>query len=182
MSTSNIRYYSFQKTDQLFFDTNIWLTINNPFGNEVGEKTRVYTNAYREIITKGIKICIDVIVLSEFINRSARLRFELWKAEYPEREELNFKKYRATEDYKESIQAIESAVQTILMDCRPINTAFSSFNLTEIISDYGNGQYDFNDLIIGEVCKANNLVLVTDDGDFRGMPISILTYNRKLLS
>jgi predicted nucleic acid-binding protein len=180
-NAKNIRSYSFQKTDRLFFDTNIWLEINNPFGNETGEKVRVYSNAYREIITQGIKIFIDVVVLSEFINRTTRLSFAQWVDEDPDRKEIQFKKYRTTSEFTSTKKAIESAVQTILMDCKPIETGFSSFDLSALISNFGLGQFDFNDLVIVETCKAYHLVLVTDDGDFQSSSIPILTYNHKLL-
>ncbi len=181
-NAKNIRSYSFQPTDRLFFDTNIWLDINNPFGNEIGEKVRVYSNAYREIITHGIKIFIDVVVLSEFINRTAHLSYAQWVEESPNRKEIEFKKYRSTSDFANTKKVIETAAQTILIDCKPIETGFSSFNLTALISNYCLGQYDFNDLVIVETFKAHHLVLVTDDADFQGSSIPILTYNRKLLS
>lgn len=181
MAPTNIRTHAFAKTDRVFFDTNIWLRINNPFAPERGEKVRVYSNAYREIINLDLKIHIDIVVLSEYINRLSRMRFDIWKGENPDLGEMEFKEYRGTDDFTEAAETIKLSVNEILMDCKPINTNFSSFNLTRLMDDFGNGKKDFNDLLIVEDCTKNNLVLVTDDIDFHGMPISILTYNQKLL-
>lgn len=181
MSTTNIRSYSFGPEDRLFFDTNIWLEISNPFANAHGEKARVYSKAYQEIIHKGIKIFIDICVISEFINRCARLRFEQWKEENSNSAQVSFKTYRATDDYTETIRAVENAAQSFMADCAPLNTPFSHSALRRLISECGNSRHDFNDLLIAEVCKAHKLTLVTDDGDFRDLPIPILTYNSNLL-
>jgi predicted nucleic acid-binding protein len=182
MTTNNIRSYTFQKSDRLFFDTNIWLAINNPFGHRVDERAKAYSNAYREIITLGLKIFIDVNVLSEFINRSTRQRFELWKEEDLTRREVDFKTYRSSEDYKDTRQAVAAATQTILVDCVAVDTLLSRIDLVQMISDFGNGQFDINDQLIVEVCRANHFMLVTDDSDYRGVSVPILTYNRRLLS
>jgi len=182
MTANNIRSHTFQKTDRLFFDTNIWLAINNPFGHQVDERARAYSNAYLEIITLGLKIFIDVNVLSEFINRSTRQRFELWKEEDLKRRDVEFKTYRSSQDYKETRQSVAAAVQTILLDCEAVDTLLARINLVQLINDFAKGKYDFNDQLIFEVCRANHFVLVTDDSDYRGMAIPILTYNRKLYS
>jgi hypothetical protein len=50
-----------------------------------------------------------------------------------------------------------------------------------LIDDYGDGKSDFNDLVLVELCKSKALKLVTDDGDFKGKDITILTANKKLL-
>jgi predicted nucleic acid-binding protein len=181
MALTNIRTYSFTKTDRVFFDTNIWLRINNPFAPEWNEKVKVYSNAYRDIINLNLKIHIDAVVLSEYINRLSRMRFDIWKVENPGDREIEFKKYRASVDFVRAAEAIELSVNEILMDCKPIDTNFSGINLVKLMDDFSGGEKDINDLLIVENCTKNNLVLVTDDADFRGMPIPILTYNQNLL-
>jgi predicted nucleic acid-binding protein len=42
------------------------------------------------------------------------------------------------------------------------------------------GKQDFNDLLIGEICRRNKLTLVTDDEDFSSQGIPILTANALL--
>ena len=40
---------------------------------------------------------------------------------------------------------------------------------------------DFNDKLITEICRNDDLVLLTNDADFASAPIDILTANPKLL-
>jgi len=43
------------------------------------------------------------------------------------------------------------------------------------------GNSDFNDLVLVELCRSKGFMLVTDDGDFKGKGITVLTANRRLL-
>jgi predicted nuclease of predicted toxin-antitoxin system len=49
------------------------------------------------------------------------------------------------------------------------------------MTDYESGNADFNDQIIAELCRKKQLTLITDDGDFHGQDIAILTANKRLL-
>ena len=50
----------------------------------------------------------------------------------------------------------------------------------EFLDEFTAGEMDFNDIIIRNVCSSNNLILVTDDGDFKNCSnITILTANYK---
>ncbi len=183
MTASNIRSYLFTRTDRLFFDTNIWLTINNPFGGERNERVKAYTLAYRQILTQGLRIFIDVTVLSEFINRTSRMGFELWKSkDLGRRKDTKFKDYRNTKDYQPTIKVICSVVQSILIDCTLVNTNLAGMPISTLISSLEKGNSDFNDLLVEEICKMNNFTLVTDDADYAGTAVQILTYNQKLLN
>lgn len=51
-----------------------------------------------------------------------------------------------------------------------------------IISKYGSGNYDFNDLVFGEICKANDFILVTNDHDFCTTDVNILTANKHMFN
>lgn len=175
----NIRQYSFTARDQLFFDANIWYFIHGPQGDPSDNRQKVYSNAYKEIISNGSRIFLDVLVLAEFINRFARFHHNLWKE--VNKIESNFKVYRDTEDYKEVAKQILAAVTIILVDSRPIESSFTQMNLQNIVNKFGEGDSDFNDLIIEEICRSYHFVLVTDDADYRGTNIPVLTCNRNLL-
>ncbi len=49
------------------------------------------------------------------------------------------------------------------------------------VDEYAAGESDFNDQIIAVLCKRKGLKLVTDDGDFHGQGIPVVTANRRLL-
>jgi predicted nucleic acid-binding protein len=51
-----------------------------------------------------------------------------------------------------------------------------------LIDEYAAGNSDFNDQVLTTLCKRSGLKLVTDDGDFKGRGIPIITANQKLLA
>ena len=77
----DITTYKFTAKDRLFLDTNIWLynycescSVSPSYRPEVDS----YSQALQDIHEKKSRIHIDVLVVSEFINRYARLK---WKQE-----------------------------------------------------------------------------------------------------
>ncbi len=53
--------------------------------------------------------------------------------------------------------------------------------IDDLLNDYATGSYDFNDQMITDLCKRKGLKLITNDGDFKGQGIPILTANNRLL-
>jgi len=180
MPANNIQRYSFTNQDRLFFDTNIWLYIYGPQGPSGERRQRIYSNAFRDIISLGIKIYIDVLVLSEFVNRTARFHYDLWCDE--NQTSVDYKDFRSMAEFKEIASGIEKDAQLILVDSKLIETGFTRMDLKTLLKTFENNQQDFNDLIIINVCHTNHLTLVTDDGDYGGANIPILTSNSRLLN
>ena len=54
--------------------------------------------------------------------------------------------------------------------------------MNDLLDDYAVGGFDFNDQVIAQLCKDKGLTLITNDGDFKGQDVTILTANRRLLS
>ncbi len=174
-----IQQYPFSESDRLFFDTNVWLFIYGPQGDPNDSQVRTYSGAYTDILNRNARIFIDALTLSEFINRYARLEYKFWKEENSI--DVDFKEFRNSADFETIAQDIELAAHGILTDARAIESGFSKINTISLMQQYGKGKSDFNDLMIVEVCKSNQLTLITDDGDFRDADIPILTNNRRLL-
>lgn len=63
-----------------------------------------------------------------------------------------------------------------------IDTDLSSFDIEGLYRQFDGGRADFNDLALSELCRRQNLKLVTDDGDFKGHDLTILTENHRLFS
>lgn len=68
------------------------------------------------------------------------------------------------------------------LDSQYIDTDLPSFDVNRMFIDFEGGKTDFNDLVLAELCRTQNLTIVTDDGDFRGHNLTILTENHKLLA
>ena len=107
-----------------------------------------------------------------------RKNCSLWKAIWIV---TDFKTFRASADFKNIAIEIAVNIRKIVRFSKICNHELSDIALFEVSDDFENGIYDFNDLIITEICKDKNLILVTDDGDFKDSNIEVVTVNNKML-
>jgi len=171
----SVNSYSFTSRDQLFFDANIWLFLHGPQQSPVPQRVKTYSQAYKRILSAKSKIHIDVLIVSEFINSFARI---MWKNSSAA---TDFKRFRNSRHFKPTAQNIAAEVKSVLQHCTPIESGFSLLEMDGLLNDYASGGSDFNDQVISEMCKSNGLTLITNDGDFKGQGIPILTANKRLL-
>ena len=170
-----VRHYNFTPQDKLFLDTNIWFYLYGP------QKPRtswvdIYSTAFGRILNAKSRIYIDVLVVSEFINRYARMK---WKLVAPRIKP--FKVFRNSSCFKPVASDIVADVKRVLKHCSRIESGFSTLEMDNLITDYVAGNSDFNDQVITELCRSNGLTLMTNDGDFRSQGIPVLTANSRLL-
>ena len=167
--------YRFTSKDQLFLDANIWLCLYGPQSPRTSRKVRIYSKAFRHILKAKSRIYIDVLVISEFINSYARIR---WKNIAPD---MEFKEFRNSPSFKPVAQDIVADAKRVLKHCSQIESGFGILKMNDLLCDYATGSSDFNDQVIAELCKRKRLKLITNDGDFRGQGASVLTANKYLL-
>ena len=173
---TSVNNYEFTSKDRLFLDANIWLYIYGPQRPD-GKQAVTYSQALRRILDAQSRIYIDLLVVSEFINTYARLK---WKLVKPEIEQ--FKDFRNGLDFKPVACEIVDGVRRVMNHCSRIEDNFMTLQLDSLFKAYANGDSDFNDHVIMEVCKREGLTLITHDRDFKGRRIPILTANRHLLN
>lgn len=174
--TSDIRRHSFAGTDRFFLDANIWLSVYGPTTSP-NWRSRVYSAALRDMRTSRCTICVDVLVLSEFINSFARWEFaQLPRASKPAR----FKDFRKSDDFADVSKEIAVNARKIIEQAERYESGFGVVDVAAILAEFESGPHDFNDQIIRELCKSGGLTLVTHDADFKGADIPILTANRRL--
>lgn len=173
---TGVASYDFKPEDELFLDANIWLFVYGP--QRPGDaKAAVYSLALSKILAAQSRIYIDVLVLSEFINTYARLK---WKLVAPHVKQ--FKAFRNSPDFKPVAQGIAADVKRVLNFCSRIENGFEALDMNDLMDGYAAGDSDFNDQVIAALCKRKGLKLVTDDGDFSVPGISVLTANKRLLN
>ena len=78
-------------------------------------------------------------------------------------------------------KSITAACRKVLEFCTRIESHFVSLDIDALLSQYESGASDLNDLFLTDLCKSRNLTLVTDDGDFQGSGLKVLTANSRLL-
>jgi predicted nucleic acid-binding protein len=174
----SIESYHFTPGEALLFDANIWLYIYGPPSHISNQYRYAYTLGLRKIRGSGSRIVLDALVLSEFINAYARFFYNKLPIDD---KPADFKLFRNSSDFKPVAEQIARRARKILDKSEPVKKRFESGGMKSIISEYAEGIADFNDQILAELCRLNDLKLVTHDADFSGSNLTILTANPKLL-
>lgn len=167
--------YEFKPADRLLLDANVWLFIYGPH-KPGDEKVAVYSHALARIKAAQSCIYIDVLIVSEFINRLSRLK---WKQNFSKYGD--FKQFRKSKDFKSVARNIAADVKYVLGLCTRVSSGFESLEINRLIDKYSEGNADFNDQVLSDLCNRTGMKLVTDDSDFKGRDIPIITANHKLL-
>ena len=166
------------KDKRVFIDANILLYIFWPTGNRNWSKE--YSSAFKILMSNQISLVIDRTTLSEFINRALRHEYEKhFRESNQTKSNLPFKEFRNETYGLETIREVYSIVKEKILS--KIEFLDKKFNKDEIIELLKDEKGDFNDNIIIQFCKESNLILLTNDGDYKNAPIDILTANPVLL-
>jgi predicted nucleic acid-binding protein len=168
-------------------DSNIWLKVISP-QNKEKPSDRKYRAFFEEIIaTKGAKIVLPALVVSEVMNRLLRdihyKKFKINKGVPPDVDSSFYKNhFRPSAEYRAAYALIADEFRIYLNNLILINDDFGkSIKYKHVLSHF-NFNLDFNDCYYYHLSKKNKYVMVTDDGDFYVSGIRILTLNTKLLS
>ena len=172
----DVRSYNFTSKDQLFLDANIWLYVYAP-QKPRHPRVAIYSEMFKRIIAAESHIHIDVLVVSEFINAYARMKWRLVRGDNEK-----FKEFRNSSRFTPIAEEIADSAKRVISQCSRIESGFETLNADNLLDVYSTGNSDFNDQVIAELCKSKELTLVTDDSDFKGQRISVLTGNRHLLN
>jgi predicted nucleic acid-binding protein len=176
---TDISKYSFSEQDNLFFDTNIWMLLYGPQGNPNDPFTQTYSQALARAMQAKCQIWVDVLIISEFINRFARIEYDI---QYPNKAQRpSFKQFRNNPVFHPIAQAIVGAVRNIFKFTMQIESGFTTLDINTLLTEFELIPSDFNDQILIRLCSANNLHLVTHDSDFKGKGVNILTANPRIL-
>jgi predicted nucleic acid-binding protein len=174
-----IASYIFTSADNLLFDANIWLYVYGPQGNPSDWKTHAYSSALARSLTANSNLYVEVLILSEFINRYARLEYDrLVSKQVAPRD---FKTFRTSPDFQPIAQNIASDVSRILMHCQRTDDGFETMDINILLSEYVQGNSDFNDQVLAALCRARGFKLVTHDADFKDQGLTVITANNHLL-
>lgn len=177
MSKVDIRNHVFSPNDHLFFDANIWLCIYGPMPMQ-RRRTGVYQQSWKQIRQRGATVHVDVLVISEFINRFTR-----WEYDQTNRQYADYKDFRKSQDFPPIAADVAAQVRRILGYARCCDSCFVSVDTNALLTEFSVGDSDFNDQMIAEICRSHHFTLVTDDGDFKSVAnLPLITANGRLLT
>lgn len=172
----SVEGYRFTSDDRLLLDTNIWLFVYGP-QKPNSQRVATYSQAFANIQAAKSRIYIDVLILSEFVNTYARIRWNLLG-----NPGHKFKQFRNSRAFKPIAQDIAADARRVLSHCRRVEDGFDALDSDGLITKYAEGDSDFNDQVLADLCQRQRLILVTDDGDFRKQGIPVVTANQRLLA
>lgn len=164
--------WEFSSADRLFLDANVWIFLFDPFDEPANATIKIYTTAYKRARAAGSQLFTDMTVLCEVVNRNLKLQHEL-----DHRfgiADAAWKRYRQSEEYGYAVSRVAEAVQSIVEAAQVLDVPCPP-NWDALFAALQSGQRDFNDELIVQQCQRHDLILVTDDGDFRGADLQILT-------
>lgn len=174
----HIDNYSPSDGDMLFFDANVWLAIYGPSPKYWAQSS--CSSLFYKLIKNNIDIYTNSLIISEIVNTWARLEFHQQRIQL-EFKPNEFKMFRETPQFLDVAEDIGINIKKILRWSKR-DSSLDSIDMEIIISKYGSGTYDFNDLVFGDICKANDFILVTNDYDFCTTDVDILTANNRMFN
>jgi predicted nucleic acid-binding protein len=177
--THQVDQYPYSQDDRLLLDANVWLLLYGPqYSDSRDQRVNTYSAAMKRILAGKCQIFIDVLILSEFVNASARFAYNILPKQTPP---IKFKDFRKSRAFVRVAQEIAVACRKIMAICAPLESGFETLDTAKQLSSYETGQFDFNDQVLASLCETRQLKLVTDDADFSDQRLTILTANRRLL-
>ena len=173
-----VQAHHFSDKDRLFLDANVWLLLYGPVASYRQKEAAAYSRALRDALMVGSAVHVDVLVMSEFVNRYARME----QRRSSRFQRADFKAYRSDPEFVPVARAICKEARRIAGHVKCCASSFADSDVQATLAAFESGQSDFNDLVIAQTCAQNGLVLITDDADFAGAGIQILTANLRLLN
>ena len=175
MSVANLKNYNPTKGKIFLFDANIWIALCWPdYQHFSTNHSDLISTFLDKCIKMKCKILLPSIVVSEIINRIFRNEHKLYSQNnHP----LNYKDFRKTTAATDVIKDIRTVFlsQLIRLEERgvieKIEDSFFEFSISTALEQLN--QIDFNDLLILEICKKQDIYLVTNDSDLLKMKETI---------
>lgn len=169
--------YAFQKEEPFLLDANVWLYLFPAPSGSAAIFAPQYSTAFKSMLTAKVRLVMDAMVLSEYLNRYCRIE---WGALH-RRTYSDFKAFRKSAAFGSVGQGAATYARSMLKLCTCHDHPFASADVARVLTDFEAGSNDFNDGLLAETCRHHNWKLVTNDGDFTAGGIEVLTTNPRLL-
>ncbi len=163
----------------ILFDANILIYLFVSTGSQSLENT--YSSLYNSLLRLNATYYVNFIIISEVVNRAIKNDYKnyLWKT-IQEEEDFPFKKFRNCIDGQEALTDIYQIIESDILN--RFQVAGKAINKAEIMAFLKVDNLDFSDKAIELICKENDFVLLTHDGDFRDSNIDILSLNNDIIN
>ncbi|HZY35618.1 MAG TPA: hypothetical protein VFE53_03155 [Mucilaginibacter sp.] len=154
---------------QFLIDTNILMYLFSPIAS--------YSEKKQEQISRFLDTCRQIqaglittsFVLGEFFHVNLGMYYDNWCKIQKHQISFNFKDdYRPTDDFKDSVSAINRSIESILKITDKFPDNFNSVSLTNIATHCYNAE--FTDSYLLELSNINGWIIVSNDSDLLKHP------------
>lgn len=166
---------------RILFDTNIWIFINGVNQGADQEKVDGYSAAYSDLLRNDNEIIVTDYVISEFANRCVKIAYDLHCQDAgikPDPRE--FKRVRKSAAFEAAMDEIRLNCLDLTRDCTYCPSG-ECFKIEDVVNEFYSGKLDFTDIVLREFCKREEAIFMTDDGDFKGSGLTMITSNPYIL-
>lgn len=163
---------------RILFDTNVWIMIEGFNQAAPRAKVEAYSAAYDALLRNGNEIIYNDYIINEFCNSCARIAYNAHLASGPTR--LAFKDFRQSTAYADAADAIREACLNIFDAGRYVPVGPEHLSVVDIVEAACRGRRDFTDVVIERFCRAEGVVLMTDDADFAEADVTLISANKRL--
>jgi hypothetical protein len=179
---------------KVLFDTNIWLLLDGPSFGVQQQREANYSNAYKYIKDNNTLVTNEYI-MAEYCNRYVKIVYnahldehendqnekQMTRAEKARNKFPSFKRYRTTVDFRDTLESARDTCLNFFEECEFIPVSTDKDSAGRFVDEFSDGLLDFSDLVLRDYCIREDLCLMTDDADFCGCDIHIITANPKVL-
>lgn len=182
----DLQDHEIAKHHKYLLDSNIWIKIlaprNNPSSND-----KLYISFVEKITsTKGAKIIVPALVISEVMNRLIR---DVHMAKFINKigasgnlpSDFYKNVYRPSPDYKRAYSVIADDFRIYLNHISFVNDGFGDTIKYKHVLSHLDFNLDFNDFYYYHLSKKKSFSIVTDDKDFWVKDVNIITRSKTLL-
>ena len=164
-----IRDFEPKASHSYLIDTNVLMYVFSPIGS--------YAEKKQELISKFIERCKSVnativstsLVIGEFYHVNLNMYYGNWCKKQKDPIEFRIKEhYRPTDDYKESVEAINQSIESILKISERFPDNYSNINLSNVASHCYHAE--FTDSYLLELSNSKGWIIVSNDGDLINHP------------
>ena len=184
----NAANYSFTEKDRICFDTNIWFYLLPSPAQKRDTCADAYTKTIHCIIRSNATIIVDISILSEYLNRYARMEWDAYEKDTATQEHFRrFKDFRNSDYFKPIAEGAARSASKIIARCKQMiiqPAVGDKFEIEHILEDYGAAKCDFADAVLAETCRIHQYKIFTNDDDFGRIDygIEVITHNSNLLT
>lgn len=178
-SIHDVTQFQFSSEVRLFIDTNVWILLHAP-SYRADSRVLVYTEAWRRALAAGSQVFATPYLVAEFVKAYS---INAWRTRPEKKIHPEYKQFRSNpEVFGQVAIEIDDAIQEMKKHVHFEPDGIEIEHLVDLLPQYGDGRADFTDLLFAHSCHKNNWTLVTDDADYAGIEVNLLTANRTLLS